>query len=234
MAAVPHRAHPANFPRLGLAKLSGSEPRIRRSCVARDRGRRAPARSGAGLPFCVAAAHGEGSAARRARGDFLAHPLANPEAFGICPWQRELVSGLLGADLIGFQIQAHCDNFLETVDASLESQIEWERFAVKRGGHLTFVKPFPISVDFRESQRSLEPGVSPYVLRSELLGKLGIKANFIGVGVDRVDYTKGLLERLRGVERFLEKWPAYREKFTFIQIGAPSRTEIARYHDFLQ
>jgi len=160
-------------------------------------------------------------------------PWPNPEAFGICPWQRELVSGLLGADLIGFQIQAHCDNFLETVDAAMESQIEWERFAVKRGGHITFVRPFPISVDFREAQRAQDPTVSPYVLRSELLGKLGIKANFIGVGVDRVDYTKGLLERLRGVERFLEKWPAYREKFTFIQIGAPSRTEIARYHDFL-
>ena len=161
-------------------------------------------------------------------------PWPNPEAFGICPWQRELVSGLLGADLIGFQIQAHCDNFLETVDASLESQIEWERFAVKRGGHITFVHPFPISVDFRESQRGLDPVESPYVLRSELLSRLGIKANFIGVGVDRVDYTKGLLERLRGIERFLEKWPAYREKFTFVQIGAPSRTEIKRYHDFLQ
>jgi len=161
-------------------------------------------------------------------------PWPNPEAFGICPWQRELVSGLLGADLIGFQIQAHCDNFLETVDAALESQIEWERFAVKRGGHITFVHPFPISVDFREAQRGLDSTESPYVLRSELLSKLGIKANFIGVGVDRVDYTKGLLERLRGIERFLEKWPAYREKFTFVQIGAPSRTEIKRYHDFLE
>src|ERR1700691_1735330 len=160
-------------------------------------------------------------------------PWPNPEAFGICPLQRQLVDGLLAADLIGFHIQSHCNNFLETVDRVVESQIEWERFAVKRGGHLTFVKPFPISVDFRESQRGLEPGVSPYVLRSELLGKLGIKANFIGVGVDRVDYTKGLLERLRGVERFLEKWPTYMEKFTFVQIGAPSRTEIARYHDFL-
>jgi len=96
------------------------------------------------------------------------------------------------------------------------------------------VRPFPISVDFRESQRAHEAQVSPYVLRSELLQKLGIKANFLGVGVDRVDYTKGLLERLRGVERFLEKWPAYREKFTFVQIGAPSRTEIPRYHDFMQ
>jgi trehalose 6-phosphate synthase len=161
-------------------------------------------------------------------------PWPNSEAFGICPWQRELVSGLLGADLIGFQIQAHCDNFLETVDAALESRIEWERFAVERSGHTTFVRPFPISVDFRESQRGHDSQVSPYVLRSELLAKLGIKANFLGVGIDRVDYTKGLLERLRGVERFLEKWPAYLEKFTFVQIGAPSRTEIQRYHDFMQ
>jgi trehalose-6-phosphate synthase len=160
-------------------------------------------------------------------------PWPNPEAFGICPWQRELVSGLLGADLIGFQIQAHCDNFLETVDAALESRIEWERFAVKRGGHVTFVRPFPISVDFVESQRGAGSNPSPYVLRADLLSKLGIKANFLGVGVDRVDYTKGLLERLRGVERFLEKYPAYNGKFTFVQIGAPSRTEIQRYHDFL-
>jgi trehalose-6-phosphate synthase len=161
-------------------------------------------------------------------------PWPNPEAFGICPWQRELVSGLLGADLIGFQIQAHCDNFLETVDAALESRIEWERFAVKRSGHVTFVRPFPISVDFLESQRGSAADASPYVLRADLLNKLAIKANFLGVGVDRVDYTKGLLERLRGVERFLEKYPAYNGKFTFVQIGAPSRTEIQRYHDFLQ
>jgi len=161
-------------------------------------------------------------------------PWPNPEAFGICPWQRELVDGLLGADLIGFQIQAHCDNFLETVDAALESRIEWERFAVKRSGHVTFVRPFPISVDFHEAQRGAGTNASPYVLRAELLNKLAIKANFLGVGVDRVDYTKGLLERLRGVERFLEKYPAYLGKFTFVQIGAPSRTEIQRYHDFLQ
>jgi trehalose-6-phosphate synthase len=161
-------------------------------------------------------------------------PWPNPEAFGICPWQRELVSGLLGADLIGFQIQAHCDNFLETVDAALESRIEWERFAVKRNGHVTFVRPFPISVDFVDSQRGSASETSPYVLRADLLSKLAIKANFLGVGVDRVDYTKGLLERLRGVERFLEKYPAYNGKFTFVQIGAPSRTEIQRYHDFSQ
>ena len=161
-------------------------------------------------------------------------PWPNPEAFGICPWQRELLDGLLGADLIGFHTQAHCNNFLETVDAALESRIEWERFAVKRRDHVTFVRPFPISVDFRASQE--EPGVeipSAYDLRASLLKNLGVQALFLGVGVDRVDYTKGIIERFRGIERFLEKSPAYVGKFTFVQIGAPSRTTIPRYHDLV-
>ena len=133
-------------------------------------------------------------------------PWPNPEAFGICPWQRELLDGLLGSDLVGFHTQAHCNNFLETVDGALESRIEWERFAVRRHDHVTLVRPFPISVDFRESQG--EPGAitaSPYELRASLLKNLGIEASFLGVGVDRVDYTKGIIERFRGVERFLEK-----------------------------
>ena len=161
-------------------------------------------------------------------------PWPNPEAFRICPWQRELLDGLLGADLVGFHIQAHCNNFLETVDAALESRIEWERFAVKRHNHTTLVRPFPISVDFRESQS--EPGVpvSPYELRASLFTNLGIKASFLGVGVDRIDYTKGIIERFRGVERFLEKYPSYRKQFTFVQIGAPSRTNIPRYDDLVR
>jgi alpha,alpha-trehalose-phosphate synthase [UDP-forming] len=160
-------------------------------------------------------------------------PWPNPEAFGICPWQRELLDGLLGADLVGFHTQAHCNNFLETVDQALESRIEWERFAVKRNERLTFVRPFPISVDIRESRPESAPPASPYELRAALLRGLGIDANFLGIGVDRVDYTKGLIERFRGIECFLERWPAYQGKFTFVQIGAPSRTHIQRYHDFL-
>jgi trehalose-6-phosphate synthase len=159
-------------------------------------------------------------------------PWPNPEAFGICPWQRELLDGLLGADLVGFHIQAHCNNFLETVDRAVESRIEWERFAVKRHGHMTFVRPFPISVDFRDTRLQSEPTPSPYVLRSSLLKHLGIEAQFLGVGVDRIDYTKGIIERFRGIERFLEKWPKYQGQFAFVQIGAPSRTNIQRYHDF--
>ena len=160
-------------------------------------------------------------------------PWPNPEAFGICPWQRELLDGLLGADLVGFHTQAHCNNFLETVDAALESRIEWEHFAVKRTGHTTLVRPFPISVDFRETQAAAEITASPYELRAQLLKNLGLKAQFLGLGVDRIDYTKGILERFRGVERFLEKYPEYAGKFTFVQIGAPSRTHIQRYHDFM-
>jgi alpha,alpha-trehalose-phosphate synthase [UDP-forming] len=160
-------------------------------------------------------------------------PWPNPEAFGICPWQRELLDGLLGSDLVGFHTQAHCNNFLETVDGALESRIEWERFAVKRTGHTTSVRPFPISVDFRETQTAAAISASPYELRSNLLKKQGVKARFLGVGVDRIDYTKGILERFRGIERFLEKYPSYRRQFTFVQIGAPSRTHIPRYREFL-
>ena len=159
-------------------------------------------------------------------------PWPNPEAFGICPWQRELLNGLLGADLIGFHTQSHCNNFLETVDGALESRIEWERFSVRRLGHRTFVRPFPISVDGRGMQA--DPGdlaVSPYELRASLLKNLGIETSFLGVGVDRVDYTKGIIERFHGIERFLEKYPDYAGKMTFVQIGAPSRTTIPRYHD---
>jgi alpha,alpha-trehalose-phosphate synthase [UDP-forming] len=160
-------------------------------------------------------------------------PWPNAEAFGICPWQRELIDGMLGADLIGFHIQSHCNNFLQTVDRTLESRIDWEHFAVDREDHRTVVKPFPISVDFREISASPRSSESPYTERVELLRALGVNASFLGVGVDRVDYTKGILERFLGIERLLEKYPTYQNKFTFLQIGAPSRTHIKRYHDLL-
>jgi trehalose 6-phosphate synthase len=161
-------------------------------------------------------------------------PWPNPQAFGICPWQRELLDGLLGADLVGFHIQSHCNYFLETVDSALEARLDWEHFAVNRHGHLTRVRPFPISVAMSESTRGPLPKTgSVYLDRAALFKELGVEATFMGVGVDRVDYTKGILERFRGIERFLEKYPAYQGQFTFVQIGAPSRTHIKRYHDLL-
>ena len=160
-------------------------------------------------------------------------PWPNPEAFGICPWRRELLDGLLGADMIGFHTQAHCNNFLETTDQALQSRIEWERFAVRRNDHLTLVRPFPISVDVRDRLYTSD-GDSPYLLRAKLLKALGVSSQFLGIGVDRIDYTKGILERFRGVEHFIDSNPAYRGKFTFVQIGAPSRTRIERYQQFMQ
>jgi len=139
------------------------------------------------------------------------------------------VDGLLGADLVSFHIQNHCNNFLETVDHAVECRIEWEGFTVNRGGHLTRVRPFPISIDFTEGRGDNESRESPYVDRAALLAGVGVQAQYMGVGVDRVDYTKGILERFRGIERFLEKYPYYQGKFTFVQIGAPSRMQIKRY-----
>jgi len=161
-------------------------------------------------------------------------PWPNSEAFGICPWQRELLDGLLGADLIGFHIQGHCNNFLETVDRALESRIDWERFAVSREGRSTLVQPFPISVSLDRADSVAPYEKLPHLERAALLENLGVHATFMGLGVDRIDYTKGIPERFRGIESFLEKCPAYKNEFTFVQIGSPSRTEIPRYHDVMQ
>ncbi len=160
-------------------------------------------------------------------------PWPNPEVFGICPWQRELVDGLLGADLIGFQIQSHCNNFLETVDRAVEALTEWDRFAVNRQGHVTRVRPYPISVAFPENSYDANESPSSGAERAALCAEMGIEASLLGVGVDRVDYTKGILERFRAIERFIELNPAYQQRFTFVQIGAPSRTDIERYKSFL-
>ena len=157
-------------------------------------------------------------------------PWPNPEAFGICPWQRELVDGLLGADLVGFHIQSHCNNFLQTADRVMESRIDWEHHTVQRLGHKTTVHPFPISVEIADVDPS-SSDISAYDSRSALLKNLDVEALFLGVGVDRLDYTKGILERFLAVERFLEKYPRYQGQFTFVQIGAPSRSHLKRYHD---
>ena len=157
-------------------------------------------------------------------------PWPNPEAFGICPWQRELLDGLLGADLVGFHTQAHCNNFLETVERALESQVEWEHFTARRHDHLTHVKPFPISVASKDTPEPVDRP-APVTQRTAVIKELGSSAAFLGIGVDRIDYTKGILERFRGVERFLERWESFQGEFTFVQIGAPSRTRIKRYED---
>jgi len=155
-------------------------------------------------------------------------PWPNPESFGICPWQKEILRGMLGADLIGFHTQYHCNHFLETVNAVLESRVSWHNFSVQLEGQSTFVKPFPISIAFtlKDYDNNLLK-TSP----SQLLYENGIIAQRMGIGVDRLDYTKGIVEKFFAIERFLEKNPSYIGKFTFVQIGAPSRTLLKSYSE---
>lgn len=161
-------------------------------------------------------------------------PWPNPEGFGICPWQKQLVEGLLGADLVGFHTQSHCNNFLQTVDRVVESRVDWEHFSVARQNHRTIVHPFPISVDIPDDAAMESVDLkNEYMRRASLMHSLGVETPFVGLGVDRIDYTKGIPERFRAIERFLEKYPKYQGKFTFLQIGAPSRTHIQRYRDLM-
>ena len=152
-------------------------------------------------------------------------PWPNAEAFGICPWQHELLLGMLGADLVGFHTQYYCNNFLETAERAIEARVEWEQFAVTRGQRTTLVKPFPISV-----APEFVPN-PPRVTREELLRSLGISCEFLGVGVERLDYTKGLPERIRALGRFFERCPEYRERLVVVQLAAPSRSSITRYQE---
>jgi trehalose-6-phosphate synthase len=155
-------------------------------------------------------------------------PWPNPESFGICPWQREILRGMLGADLIGFHTQYHCNHFLETVSRALEARVSWEKFSIKMGGQTTIVNPFPISIAFTMKDYDHSALV---VKPAELLSAYGISASHIGIGVDRIDYTKGIVEKFLAIERFLEKNRSYVGKFTFVQVGAPSRTLLKSYSD---
>jgi trehalose 6-phosphate synthase len=155
-------------------------------------------------------------------------PWPNAESFRICPWGNEVVRGLLGNALLGFQIQNHCNNFFTTVERGVEAVVDYEQFCVNRRGHRTLVKPFPISVDQDAIQKaSQSPAVRAQAQR--LKQELGLRHQLVGIGVDRLDYTKGIPERFRAIERFLEKYPEYHKRFTFLQIGPISRIHIPEY-----
>ena len=156
-------------------------------------------------------------------------PWPNPESFGICPWQKELLLGMLGADLVGFHTQYHCNNFLETVNNVLESRVIWESHSIKIGSQFTLVKPFPISIAFTLKDYEQPNLKAPDA--SELLKHHGIVGKSFGIGVDRIDYTKGLTEKFLAIERFFEKYKQYQGKFSFVQIGAPSRSLLKTYSD---
>lgn len=155
-------------------------------------------------------------------------PWPNREAFRICPWQDDILHGLLGNDLLGFHIRYHCNNFMDTVDRAMEARVDWERYEITRGGKRTAIRPFPISVDFDElNMQAQQPEVNAEIER--LKDRFGLDDEFIGLGLDRIDYTKGIPERLKALDRLWDKYPQYREKLVFFQVGSPSRTHIAAY-----
>ncbi|HEU4569573.1 MAG TPA: trehalose-6-phosphate synthase, partial [Gemmatimonadales bacterium] len=158
-------------------------------------------------------------------------PWPNPEAFGICPWREELLDGLLGSSILGFHTQFHCNNFLDTVDRQLEARVDRETFAVSYRGQRTLVKRYPISVAWPPAEaRSSHPVGTT---RSLVRDRLGLPPDqAIGIGVDRMDYTKGLEERFRAVERLMEQFPEWIGRFTFVQIAAPTRSSIEQYHAY--
>jgi trehalose 6-phosphate synthase len=157
-------------------------------------------------------------------------PWPNAERIGICPWRNELISGLLGSSIIGFHTQQHCNNFIDSVDAFMESRIDRESNAVIQASRRTLVRPYPISIEWPVHWLSQVPSVAES--RALVRKELGLAADaLLGVGIDRLDYTKGIEERLSAVDELLTRHPEFRGKFSFIQLAAPSRVKIPRYQE---
>jgi trehalose-6-phosphate synthase len=128
-------------------------------------------------------------------------PWPNREAFRICPWKEEILAGLLSNDLLGFHLRYHCQNFLDTVDRMIEARVDMERYEVSCGGRKTAVLPFPISIDYEQINRDAQKD-EVTVEMEKLKDSLGLDDEIIGVGMDRIDYTKGIPDRLRAIDKF--------------------------------
>jgi trehalose-6-phosphate synthase len=159
-------------------------------------------------------------------------PWPNPESFGICPWRSEILEGMLGSTILGFHPRFHCKNFIETVDRYLEARIEHEHSTISFQGAETLVEAYPISIEWpTETEVRQWPAVE--TCRQRVGSRLGIPPNHrLAIGVDRFDYTKGILERFHGIERMLEKYPESAANFTMVQVAAPSRAELEEYRAF--
>jgi trehalose 6-phosphate synthase len=158
-------------------------------------------------------------------------PWPNPESFGICPWRKEVLEGLLGSTILGFHTQYHCRNFIDTVDRYLEARIGYENSTVSHGGHRTSIEPFPISIQWPSPFVDRQPSVAE--CRRRVTEREAIPVDVkLGIGVDRMDYTKGIIERFHAVERMLELRPELIGRFAFIQIAAPTRSALDEYRGF--
>jgi trehalose 6-phosphate synthase len=157
-------------------------------------------------------------------------PWPNPESFAICPWGEDIIAGMLGSSILGFHTQFHCNNFVDTVDRCLEARVDRESLTVSCGGKLTAVRRYPISIEWPPRHDIVARPVDE--CRNAVRAQNGLPADHpLGVGVDRLDYTKGIAERFRAIERLLELRPEWIGRFSFVQIGAPTRSSIGEYHD---
>lgn len=155
-------------------------------------------------------------------------PWPNAETFGVCPWKHEMLLHLLSADILGFHTRYHCQNFLATVDRFVECQIDHEHMTVTLQGHVCHVVPYPISIEWPPRQLDRLPPVN--VTRAEVRRRYGIRDDVsLGLGVERWDFTKGILERFHSIEVLLERRPHLRERVTLLQIAAPSRSKLPAY-----
>ena len=155
-------------------------------------------------------------------------PWPNPESFAICPWRDEVLEGMLGSSILGFHTQSHCNNFVDTVDRFLEARVDRDSFTVSFGGRLTAVRRYPISIAWPPAAAMVEKTVPDCRSSIRLLNDLPPEHK-LGVGVDRLDYTKGIVERFRAIERLLELNPGWIGRFTFVQVAAPTRAGIEEY-----
>ncbi|RJP28261.1 MAG: trehalose-6-phosphate synthase [Candidatus Omnitrophota bacterium] len=155
-------------------------------------------------------------------------PWPNQETFRICPQKKELLEGLLANDLLGFHIRYHCDNFIDVIDREIESKIDRERFSVIKSGHETLIRPYPISVDFDGISMASNSSLVKSI-QEELRQEYSLEGYKIILGLDRIDYTKGIPERLLAMDALLERHPELKEKILFLQMGEISRIHIPRY-----
>src|SRR3989338_8072572 len=157
-------------------------------------------------------------------------PWPSYETFRICPQRRELLEGLLANDLLGFHIRYHCNNFFDVIDREIESKIDRERYSVFKGTHETLIRPYPISVDFEGINQIAE---SEDVRRHQetLIQEFELSNLKVIVGLDRIDYTKGIPEKLRAVDRLLKNHPELKEKIVLLQIGVVTRLHLHEYKD---
>ncbi|RPH43903.1 MAG: trehalose-6-phosphate synthase [Burkholderiales bacterium] len=155
-------------------------------------------------------------------------PWPNAETFGVCPWKEELLTGMLRADILGFHTRYHCQNFLETVDRYVECHIDREHMTVTVQGHVCRVAPYPISIEW--PPRWLE-GLPPAEdCARAVRQRFGLADDVrIGVGVERWDFTKGIVERFLAVEQLLEQDPSWRGRITLLQVAAPTRSKLPAY-----